>query len=364
MGGFECSTHINSDRVRLDMIAATNHYEFALTDYQRLSERGIKTARDGIRWHLIEKTAGVYDFSTALPMIEAARQSGIQVIWDLCHYGWPDDIDIFTPAFITRFAAFAKAFVKLLKNESDDVAYITPINEISYFSWAAAEIGYIHPFCHERGYELKRQLVKATIETTEAIWGEDPKARIINVDPAIYITHDESRPEDEFKAKAYNAYQFQSRDMLIGDLEPSLGGDKKYLDILGINYYPFSQWIYGSNVTTLDFKVKDSYPVYKPLHQMLAEVYSRYGRPLFISETGTEGDNRADWLKYIVNEVKKAQSQHIPIEGVCWYPIVNNPHWDTGRHCLNGLWDYADINGHREIHSSLAREFGLNLGEF
>jgi hypothetical protein len=38
-----------------------------------------------------------------LPMLHAARQTGMQVNWDLLHWGWPDDLDIWSPAFVTRF---------------------------------------------------------------------------------------------------------------------------------------------------------------------------------------------------------------------------------------------------------------------
>ena len=55
MGGFECSSHINNSGRRLDLIEATRHEEFALADYERLRNHGLITARDGVRWHLIEK---------------------------------------------------------------------------------------------------------------------------------------------------------------------------------------------------------------------------------------------------------------------------------------------------------------------
>src|SRR5688572_31560334 len=83
MGGFECSTHRLPRRramgpfsgVRLDLIASTRHDEFALQDYARLQEVGIRTARDGVRWHLIEKAPGRYDFSSLVPMLRAARET-------------------------------------------------------------------------------------------------------------------------------------------------------------------------------------------------------------------------------------------------------------------------------------------------
>ena len=41
---------------------------------------------------------------------------------------------------------------------------------------------------------------------------------------------------------------------------------------------------------------------------------------------------------------------------MCLYPILNHPGWLDGRHCHNGLWDYADAHGHRDIYKPLARE--------
>lgn len=46
----------------------------------------------------------------------------------------------------------------------------------------------------------------------------------------------------------------------------------------------------------------------------------------------------------------------VPIEGVCLYPILNHPGWDNDRHCTNGLWDYADDEGNRQIYKPLAAE--------
>src|SRR5215216_6345795 len=90
LGGFECSTHRRRDGKRLDLIQSTRHDELALSDYRLLQRHGIATARDGLRWHLIERTPGTYEFASATGMLDAARQADMQVIWDLWHYGWPD----------------------------------------------------------------------------------------------------------------------------------------------------------------------------------------------------------------------------------------------------------------------------------
>src|ERR1051326_403369 len=133
IGGFECSTHLLRSGRRLDLVAATAHDRFCDLDYARLRRQGIAVARDGIRWHLIEAHPSEYDFSSVLPIVEAARAHRIQVLWDLCHYGWPEDIDIFKPAFVDRYVRFVVKFTEWLSDHIEGPFFFAPINEISFF---------------------------------------------------------------------------------------------------------------------------------------------------------------------------------------------------------------------------------------
>lgn len=350
-GGFECSTHRSQSGRRLDLIAATEHDRYVAADYARLQENGIRTVREGIRWHLIEQKANQYDFSSVLPILRASRDTGTEVIWDLCHYGWPDDLDIFSPHFVRRFALFTRAFSRLLSDETGTVPFICPINEISFFSWASGEVGLFYPFALDRGHELKRQLVRASIESIEAIWSVSPHTRIIHIDPAVNVITDPTKPENAGAAEKYRLAQYEGWDMLSGRLMPELGGNEKYLDLIGINYYAHNQWFYPDRTM-----IPRTHPLYRPLREILAEVYERYRRPFFIAETGIEDDDRADWLRYVCTETRAALKQDVPIEGICLYPIVNHPGWADDRHCHNGLLDYADENGERQIYQPLATE--------
>jgi hypothetical protein len=58
LGGFECSTHRLRNGRRLDLVAATEHDRLAASDYRVLREHGIRTVREGLRWHLIEASSG------------------------------------------------------------------------------------------------------------------------------------------------------------------------------------------------------------------------------------------------------------------------------------------------------------------
>lgn len=361
IGGFEGSTHRRRDGKRLDVIAATDHDRFARQDYVRLHEVGIRTARDVVRWHLVETVPGHYDWGSVLPMLRAALETRTQVVWDLLHFGWPDGLDVFSAAFPARFARFARGFAEVAAAEGIEPLFVAPINEISFLSFAAGEAGFFYPFSRGRGGELKAQLVAAVIAACDAIWEVCPTARMVHTDPIIHIVADPSKPQDRSVAEARRLSQFESWDMIAGRARPDLGGSTRYLDVLGVNYYIHNQWVHeGPLLVPSDAQSR-------PLREMVQEVWERYGRPIFIAETGIEGEARRPWLGYVAAETRAAFALGVPLEGVCLYPIVDHPGWEDDRHCPNGLWDYADAEGNRQIYEPLARELqrhqGLRAGE-
>jgi hypothetical protein len=355
MGGFECSTHRLRSGRRLDVIGATAHDRFALQDYQRLVGAGMRTARDGLRWHLIEQTPGVYDFASVLPMLAAAREAGVQVIWDVLHYGWPDDLDVFSDAFVRRVADFSGAFAEVATRETDGPPWVVPVNEISFFAWAGGEVGIFNPFARQRADELKRQLLRAVIASIRAMREVNSEIRIVHTEPMINVVPHPGRPEDAGPAEAHRQAQYAALDMIAGRSHPELGGREEYLGVIGVNYYVHNQWIYPGGHGTM---IEPSHPRYRPVWQMLREVYERYGRPLFIAETGIEDEARPAWLRYIGYEVRRAIREGVPVHGVCLYPVVNHPGWEDDRHCHNGMWDYPDADGGREVYEPLLRELG------
>ncbi len=350
LGGFECSSHRRSDGRRLDLLASTGHDRLAAKDYELLSQHGIRAVRDGLRWHLIERKPGQYDWSSFLPMLRAAEAAGTRVIWDLCHYGLPDDIDIWSPAFVDRFARFAAAAAAVVKDESEHVPVYCPVNEMSFWAWAGGEVGRFNPCCHGRGAELKRQLVRATIAAIDAIWAVDPRARFITAEPLIHVEAGLGDEEYVRKALAYRQIQFEALDILSGAKEPELGGAPEYLDIVGLNYYPDNQWYHGGTTIPL------GHHAYRSLHEMLREAHLRYRRPLLLAETGAEGCGRPSWLHYVCSEVHLALEAGVPIEGICLYPIADYPGWDNERICRVGLLSAPDAEDQRTVCPRLARE--------
>ena len=351
LGGFECSTHRRADGRRLDLIAATDHDVQAEQDYRQLAGHGIRSVRDGVRWHLVETSPGHYDWSSLLSMLRAAEAAKTEVVWDLCHYGWPDGLDVFSAAFVHRFAQYAASFARLHMAETGRPPSVCPINEISFLAWAGGDVGIMNPLASGRGDELKRQLARATIAAAHAIREAAPGARVIAIDPLINIIPRQG--QDPRAVAAVNEKQFQAWDMLSGRLEPGLGGEPDLLDAIGVNYYWNNQWLHEGEREA----VLPSDDRHRPLRALLAGAYARYRCPMFMSETSIEGDARAGWLRYIGEELRAAVRGGVPLEGICLYPVLSHPGWDDERYCPNGLLEMrARGSDRRLVHAPLATE--------
>ena len=349
LAGFECSDHRLEDGRRLDLLSRTRHDELARADYDRMRQIGMTACREGISWVRCEPTPGHYDFSSVLPRLRQAEQK-VEVFWDLMHFGWPDHVDIFAVDFPQRFGRYARALARWFAAETAMQPRFTPINEMSFLSWAGGDVGVMNPFERARGFELKTQFVLATIAAIDAIREVLPHARFLQSEPAVHIVESPELPLTWRKVESDNLLQYQALDMLRGSVMPSLGGRPEYLDIVGVNIYGNNQFLVdGTTIELGDAR-------FKPVSQMLIDIHQRYQRPMIISETGAEGDRRAPWLRYVAGECLRALAHDVELHGVTLYPILNHPGWVDDRHCPNGLWEYADEHGERAVCTELEAE--------
>ena len=349
MAGFECSSHRRRDGVRLDLIRATAHDKHALDDYRRCAELGIRTIRDGLRWHLIETTPGVYDWESWLPMLRAAREAGVRVIWDMYHYGSPDFYDQRTDEFIAAYSRFAAEAVRVHLTEVGEPPMICPVNEISFFTWAV-ETDYFPPKDTKKGGWFKRHLVRLAVAGVDAMRAVEPGCRFIWAEPLIHVApRDHSRKEKK-NAESYRLSQFEAYDLLSGKMEPELGGRPDLIDVIGLNFYPHNQWYYHGPTIPM------GHHEYRALADMLVEAHERYGKPIYIAETGAEGSGRAAWLHYVCDEVRAAMARGADFHGICIYPVTAYPGWDNSRHAEVGLFSTCVADGTRHLFQPLADE--------
>ena len=313
---------------RVDTIAASSHDGLAEIDYGCLSALAIAAARDAFRWHLIEASPGCYDWSSIRRQIAAAQRAGVQVCWDLAHFGLPDWLDPWGPDFVARFADYAEAAGRMMAGESGEAPFWCPINEISYWAFAGGDRGHFAPLGIDRGVEWKRRLVAASLAAMDRLRAVDPRARFLQPEPVVHVVSD--LPSD-VDATDHTHSTYEAWDMLCGRACPELGGSADSLDIVGVNFYPNNQW------TTSGRRLGMGDIGYRPLSHLLLDVWERYRRPIMLSETGAEGANQRGWMRYVAGEVQDAEAAGVQIAGVCLYPVMDYAGWTDDRHCACGV---------------------------
>ena len=345
MGGYECADQLNAFGIRTQLLHTTGHLDFLEEDYRALQPLNIRTVREGICWSDVERAAYQYDWSSVDQRIQMAAQTGIQVVWDICHFGCPDDLTPLHPMFARRFAHLCRAFAQHYRELIPaGELIITPINEVSFLSWLGGDVRGTVPYTFNGGWDVKYHLMKAYVEGVEQLLEVDPTIRILTTEPLIHVLpHDRHDEVSMREATRIHQDQFQVLHMLAGTICPELRGKPEYLDILGFNYYYDNQWIHGFERQILPWTPDALHPEWRSLHRLIADAYQMFNRPMVLTETSHFGPQRVEWIQMIAGEVAAIQQAGIPFWGVCLYPVLDRPDWDFPDHWhRSGLWDIPD----------------------
>lgn len=320
--GFEAASHRRLvDLGRVDSVASSGHERWAHLDHALIRSLGVRCARESLRWHLIERVPGVYDFTSALQQVRAAKAAGVSVVWGICHWGLPDHIDVWSADFPRRLAAFAVAAARMLHEEGSHIAGWVPVNEMAFWAWAGGATGGFHPFHARRGNLLKWQLVLGHLAVVQALRDMGAFEPIIVCEPLIMVHAKESSGGNI--ARGY----MQASTAAI---EWILSADPSAIDVIGWNYYPHNQWRED------DTRVPRGDPHYQPLRDLLHDAARRFGRPVVLSETGAEEPDGVGWMRYVAAEAEAALMMGVPLRGICIYPVMDYAGWDNARHCECG----------------------------
>jgi beta-glucosidase len=95
------------------------------------------------------------------------------------------------------------------------------------------------------------------------------------------------------------------------------------IDVLGLDYYAHCQWHFddkGGSPNT-------PYPL--PLAQQIYLYWDRYRLPCLLTETNIRGrtSDRATWFKYVLEQCERARQMGVPLDGLCWFPVIDSTDW-------------------------------------
>lgn len=341
MAGFECTDKLNAFGNRVDFLKVTGHLENIEEDYQNLALFDITTVREGIRWSYVERTPYNYDWTDVKRIIDCSVANDIQVVWDICHFGFPDDLTPLHPMFARRFARLCSAFVKYCRSLGlNDTLIITPINEVGFLSWLGGDVCGTAPYCRGYGWEVKYALSKAYIEAIEAIRAVDDNVQIMVTEPLVnMVPNANASAEEIIHAARVHEDQFQVMDILTGRICPELRGHPSHVDIIGCNFYHNNQWIVGTS-ECLAWANEEKDSRWLPMSELISSLYARYQKPIVLTETSHPGEDKAIWITFVTEQCRLLLNAGVPLMGVCWYPIIDRPDWDFLQPWHRaGIWD-------------------------
>jgi beta-glucosidase/6-phospho-beta-glucosidase/beta-galactosidase len=337
LSGFECSTFLwGEERKRRDLNAELDHYGHADEDYALLPPLGIAVAREGIPWPLVDKGNSEYDFSTIDGFLAAQRRHNVLPLWDLCHYGYPDDLDPFSEAFVTRFAAYAKAAARYVADRAHHgPLLIGPVNEPTFWGYMGGEWGWCAPFgkSREERWRFTCMLARADIAACKAIRQVLPDTRFVHIDPLIWVVPPRDHPEwaEAAHREAYDD-AYLAWDIISGLKHPEYGGSLELIDILGLNNYSFGQMEYaGGGKPNNPLEPGDSR--IRPVADLIWESWDKYKRPCIVAETSGLYGGRPDWLNDVVCECLAAVNRGVDLHGICLFPAVDMTDWHDANGC-------------------------------
>jgi beta-glucosidase/6-phospho-beta-glucosidase/beta-galactosidase len=381
----------------LDEYELTGHYDHVESDLALFAELGLRTVRYGLPWHRINPRPGLWDFSFADRALERLLGLGIQPVVDLVHYGLPPWIERAwlhpdLPAFMAEYAG------RVAERYRGRIHAYTPLNEPRVTAWYCGRLGWWPPFERSwRGFvAVMLALCRGIVATVERLREVDP--RIIHVHVDATDLYEAASPALAAEAAHRQALVFLALDLVTGRVTPDHGlygwllargataealawfeGRAIALDLVGINLYPlFSQKRLVA--TPRGLRIRMPYAGAEIIDRLADLYWTRYRRPLLISETASEGSlaRRRAWLEDSVRATARARSRGVPLVGYTWWPLFALVTWGyrEGRKApadylrQMGLWDLqagADglerrrtplVDRYRELVAGGAREVG------
>lgn len=341
---------IKNGRVRVDQMAASDHYRRWREDFDCVQELGIRHLRYGPPLHTTLVGPGKYDWEFADLTLEDLRRRDIIPIVDLCHFGVPDWIgDFQNPDFPEQFERYARAFAC----RYPWVQLYTPVNEMFICATFSGKYGW----WNEQGTTDRtfvtalKHVVKANVLAMQAILKCRPDAIFVQSESSEYF-HAEN-PAAIGPAEMLNSKRFLTLDLNYGmrvdscmfeylmDNGMSLdeyhffqGNRLRHHCILGNDYY----WTNEHRVSA-DGNTRASGEIFG-YSEITRQYHNRYRLPVMHTETnlieGPNGDEAVNWLWKQWANVLRVRNDGVPTVGFTWYSLTDQVDWDTALREQNG----------------------------
>lgn len=346
-------------RRRLDELELVGHYESWREDIDRAAEIGFAAMRCGIPWYRVEPEQGTFDWSWTDQILPYMVERGMRPIADLVHYGtplWMPDAFV-DPGYPAAVAAYSGAFAE---RYSALIDHYTPVNEPAVTALICGFAGRWPPYLtgHAGYVRVLAGICRGIVGQVGAIRDARPDAVTVHVEGTGFWLAPEA--PDGSIGSALPERIYAALDLLTGRVDPDhalfdyltghgltdadLAWYREHAvvpDVIGLNYYPDGS--VHRLVPDANGNPDATSRVWGGTAHLAAamrEFHARYGRPIFVSETGCN-ERSAAWVPWPNHDGDGSAFRSwwlddlsamlglidVPTWGCTWWPLVDAVSW-------------------------------------
>lgn len=306
-----------------------NRYE---EDFDLLQKMQLNSFRFGLEWSRINPEEGIWEKEAIAHYhryIDALLERGIEPVLNIWHWTmptWFTDKGGFSRK--ENLADFDRYVKKVVNEYGGKVRYILTLNEpnvyanFSYLTgeWPPQQKGLLScarvywnlAQAHRRAYDL----IKAG-------------APSVQVGVAAQLSNAQAkRPHNLIDGTVTKAMRYAWNWWFLNRI-------RRHQDFVGINYY-FTDYYKG-----LGKKANPKVPVNdlgwymepEGLYPLLTRVWSRYKKPIIVTENGVadrNDDYRQWWIEQTIIAMQRAMSEGVDIRGYMHWSLLDNFEWKYG----------------------------------
>lgn len=310
---------------------AAEHYRRYRDDFKLAKQLKLNAMRSGIEWSRIEPKVGQFNqraIEHYRQYFTEMKQQGIEPILTLWHWTMPEwfaDKGGFLKRANVKY--FTRYVQYVMENIGVNFRYVITINEPTIYS---AFSYYYKRWPPQHGsvldtYLVMKNLARAHRRAHAIIKRFQPKAQIGLAHNCAYVYTDD---DSWISSLSVRIAHYIGNKWFINQV-------KKQQDFLGLNYYLGHRIKGVRSANTNDKPLNDLGWRMEPelLGKLAEQLYSEYGLPILVTETGVADKNdthRKWWIQNNLSSLALAEKRGAEILGYIHWSLLDNFEWAEG----------------------------------
>lgn len=342
-----------------------DHYRHYRQDFDLAKELNLNSYRFSIEWSRIEPEEGVWDaeaikhYKTYISELRKRRIEPFLNIWHWTMPTWFTDKGGFLKAGNLHY--FEEFVRKVSEELIEDISYVIVLNEPNVYAsqsyltgtWPPQEKNVIHFL------RVYWHLVKAHRSSYKILKNKKPS---LSVGIAAQLANIQAKRPHNFFDELSTKYMRYFWNWWF------LRRTRMQQDFIGINYY-FTDYYTGllkrknPKVPTNDL---GWYMEPEGLYPLMLRVWSRFHKPIFITENGladSQDKYRRWWIEESIVAMERALSEGVDLRGYFHWSLLDNFEWAYGFWPHFGLIEIDRKDGMKRIIRPSAKWFAQRISK-